>query len=115
MSSSRRRHASLGADGRDLANVGSDWVIRMFPRTDVVSIQHLETLHVAELGKDHIYDFRSNPMRSTDGARHGFLVLKVQVFVQGDSARGYRLRWSLTTSALMGGYIGMASPRGGLI
>jgi hypothetical protein len=26
--------------------------------------------------------------------------------------RGYRLRWSLVTTALMDGYIGMASPRG---
>ena len=26
--------------------------------------------------------------------------------------RGYRFRWSLVTSALMGGYIGVATPRG---
>jgi site-specific DNA recombinase len=29
-----------------------------------------------------------------------------------DGARGYRLRWSLATTALMDGYLGVASPRG---
>jgi hypothetical protein len=77
----------VGLDGRDLTNMGVDWVVRMFPRADVVTIQHVETSAIAELGKDHIYDFRTNPMRSTQGERHGFLVLKVQVFVEGETVR----------------------------
>ena len=39
-----------------------------------------------ELGKDHIYDFRSNPARSKNGISFGFLVLKVQIFLQGSNA-----------------------------
>jgi hypothetical protein len=75
----------IGQDGRDLPDAGRDWIVRVFPCADVVSIEHAETSHIAELGKDHIYDFRSNPMRSKGDVQHGFLVLKVQIFVQGDT------------------------------
>lgn len=63
-----------------------DWLIEEFPGNDVVALHNLATDHVVKLGKDHIYDFRSNPTRSENGISFGFLVLKVQVFLQGSEA-----------------------------
>lgn len=77
----------VGRDGRDFERVQDDWVVEGFPAPDVVTIRNVATSQVAKLGKDHIYDFRSNPNRSTEGLRCGFLVLKVQIFVEGDSIR----------------------------
>jgi hypothetical protein len=78
----------VGNDGRDRQPDGAqDWLVEGFPRPDVVSIRNVVTGHAAELGKDHLYDFRTNPIRSKGDARFGFLVLKVQVFIQGDKPR----------------------------
>jgi hypothetical protein len=78
----------VGEDGRDVQEHAShDWMVTGFPENDVVTLQNVATGHVAPLGKDHIYEFRSNPIRTKGDARFGFLVLKVQVFVQGDTLR----------------------------
>lgn len=74
----------LDEEGNELAEVSHDWRIESFPDEATVSLVNRETGHVLKLGKDHIYDFRSNPARSDSGAKHGFLVLKMQVFMQGN-------------------------------
>jgi len=60
-----------------------DWMIEQFPEKEHVVLRNISTNHFVRLGKDHIYDFRSNPTRSENGISFGFLVLKIQVFLQG--------------------------------
>lgn len=73
----------LDEHGTELPEMNDDWIIQSIS-TDAVSLQNVRTQHIAELGKDHIYDFRSNPSRSKSDIKHGFLVLKMQVFLQGN-------------------------------
>jgi hypothetical protein len=73
----------LDANGHQLPDENDDWIVTTISDEDVVSLQNIRTGHVAQLGKDHIYDFRSNPGRSTAGVVYGFLVLKMQLFLQG--------------------------------
>ena len=68
--------------GGELPEENEDWIVESISADGVVSLRNVTTDHVAVLGKDHIYDFRSNPGRSKDGVTHGFLVLKVQIFLQ---------------------------------
>ena len=72
----------LDAQGHELPHENDDWIVESISETDVLSLRNIRTGHIAQLGKDHIYDFRSNPARSTDGITHGFLVLKMQIFLQ---------------------------------
>lgn len=75
----------VGEDGRDVDDSQAcDWLVIGFPGPDVVSIRNIATGHEALLGKDHIHDFRSNPIRSKGDQRCGFLVLTVQIFIRGD-------------------------------
>ncbi|MGH9255398.1 MAG: hypothetical protein ACRD3C_12615 [Vicinamibacterales bacterium] len=74
----------LDEHGRELPDENDDWLLQHVSSSDVVSLRNLRTDHVAELGKDHIYDFRSNPSRSAEEIKYGFLVLKMQIFVQGN-------------------------------
>lgn len=76
----------LDSDGHVLPERHDDWVIEQFPENDVVSVRNLSTNHRVKLGKDHIYDFRSNPARSETGNPSGFLVLKVQIFIRDADA-----------------------------
>ncbi len=73
----------LNAQGHELPDENDDWIVERVSEADVVSLRNIRTDHVAQLGKDHIYDFRSNPARSAGGITYGFLVLKVQIFLQG--------------------------------
>lgn len=73
----------LDENGHALLESYDDWRIERIVDNDVVVLRNIHTDHFAELGKDHIYDFRSNPSRSKNGTKHGFLILKVQVFIQG--------------------------------
>ncbi len=73
----------LDPQGHQLPDENDDWIVDSFPDTDVVSLRNIRTDHIAKLGKDHIFDFRSNPARSVGGITYGFLVLKMQVFLQG--------------------------------
>lgn len=72
------------AQGNELPEENDDWIVQSVSDTDSVTLRNVRTDHVAELGKGHIYDFRSNPARSKGGVTYGFLVLKMQVFIQGD-------------------------------
>ena len=49
----------------------------------IVELINPSTGHIAKLGSDHIHHFDSDPPSSTATQRHGFLVLRVQVFMQG--------------------------------
>ena len=77
---------SLDINSHVLPERHDDWLIEQFPEKEVIKLRNLATDHIMELGKDHIYDFRSNPARSKNGISFGFLVLKVQIFLQGSNA-----------------------------
>jgi hypothetical protein len=69
-------------NGRDLPAVDDDWIIEEVSN-DGVRIFNTRTQHHITLGADHIHNFTSNPDRSHNGIKHGFLTLNVQVFLQG--------------------------------
>jgi hypothetical protein len=48
-------------------------------------ISNPRTGHCTTLGFDHIYEFTSNPDRSRGEARFGFLTLKIQISIKGNS------------------------------
>ena len=49
----------------------------------MVELSNISVHHVAKLGSDHIHHFDSDPMSETDGFKHGFFTLTVQVFMSG--------------------------------
>lgn len=71
----------LDGYGRNLPLVEDDWLIEEVSRNGV-RIRNLRTDHTTTLGKDHIYDYISNPDQSQCGVKHGFLTLKVQIFLK---------------------------------
>jgi hypothetical protein len=75
----------LAEAGHVLPESKEDWLIESITEDDTIKFRNLISGHVAELGKDHIYDYRSDPSRPKDGFNYGFLILKVQVFVQGSN------------------------------
>lgn len=77
----------LDAQGNELLDENGDWIVQSVSETNSVTLRNVRTDHVAELGKDHIYDFRFNPAQSKGGITYGFLVLKMQIFVQGNRLR----------------------------
>lgn len=68
--------------GRVLPQVDHDWLIVRVSK-EGVHILNTWTAHVTTLGADHICQFDSNPDRSRVGIQHGFLTLKVQIFLSG--------------------------------
>ncbi len=64
--------------GSKLPAADDDWLIEEVSG-DGVRIKNLRTHHTTTLGKDHIYDYVSNPDRSQGGLKQGFLTLKVQI------------------------------------
>ncbi len=71
----------LDEHGRRLPAIDDDWLIEEVT-ADGVRIKNVRTGHTTTLGKDHIYDWRSNPDRSQAGVKCGFLVLKVQIYLK---------------------------------
>lgn len=71
----------LDANGNELPDENEDWILQSFSETESVILCNVRTDHLAEIGKDHIYDFRSNPARSKGEIIYGFLVLKMQIFI----------------------------------
>jgi hypothetical protein len=65
--------------------VDDDWWCIDSVTDDEVRISDPRTGHSRGLGYDHIYNFTSD--RPKNGARRGFLTLKVQLFVQGNDVR----------------------------
>lgn len=75
----------LDESGRRLRSLDDDWTIRAFPN-DCVEVYNVRTGHFIRLGKDHVHHFASNPDRADGELRFGFLILTVQVFLQGAKA-----------------------------
>jgi hypothetical protein len=73
---------SLDENGRERREA-DDWIIQDVSN-DTIRISNVRAGHVTLLGKDHIHHFISNPDRSREGPKYGFLVLNVQIFLQGD-------------------------------
>lgn len=59
------------------------WIVTAVRRDGVVELSNTTTGHIARLGADHIHHFDSDPMSETDGLKHGFFTLTVQVFMSG--------------------------------
>lgn len=74
----------LSDAGHVLPESHDEWLIESVS-ADTVKLRNLASNHAAELGKDHIYDYRSDPSRTKGDIRAGFLVLKVQIFLQGQN------------------------------
>ena len=74
----------LDENGRELEPMDDDWIFGDVSN-DTLRISNVRTGHVATLGKDHVHHFTTNPHRSEQGVKHGFLTLNVQIFLQGDN------------------------------
>ena len=59
-----------------------DWLLQEV-EDEAVRIRNIRTDHVAVLGFSQISDYVADPKREFDGLRHGFLELRVQVFLRG--------------------------------
>ena len=59
-----------------------DWLLQEV-EDNGVRIRNIRTDHVAVLGFDQIRDYVTDPKREFDGLRHGFLELRVQLFLRG--------------------------------
>jgi hypothetical protein len=79
---------SVNANGVELFVPEPDyWTLAQFTGPDSFRLSRLWSGHVAELGKDHVYDFRSDPTGSSTGIPSGYLVLKMQIVVSGRDVR----------------------------
>lgn len=67
--------------GGKLPSIADDWLIEAVS-VDGVRIRNARTDHTTRLGKDHIYDYISNPDQSQGGIKYGFLTLRVQIFLK---------------------------------
>jgi hypothetical protein len=73
----------LDDSGRELPGIDDDWIIEEVSASGV-HISNVRTNHAITLGSDHIHHFSTNTDRSRFGIRHGFLMLNVQAFIQGN-------------------------------
>ena len=60
-----------------------DWIVQEVEDPKGVRIRNIRTDHVVLLGFDQIRDYTPDPRREYDGLRHGFLELRVQLFLRG--------------------------------
>jgi hypothetical protein len=74
----------IDENGTLLEPIDDDWLLESV--TDQgARINNPRTGHFTTLGFDHIYEFTSNPDRSCGEARYGFLTLKIQISMKGNS------------------------------
>ncbi len=66
----------------ELRIMDDDWLVQEV-EDQQVRIRNIRTDHVAVLDFKQIGDYVTDPKREFDGLRHGFLELKVQVFLRG--------------------------------
>ena len=66
----------------ELRIMDDDWLVQEV-ENEQVRIRNIRTDHVALLGFAQISEYVTDPKREFDGLRHGFLELKVQVFLRG--------------------------------
>ena len=60
-----------------------DWLVQEVEDKKRVRIRNIRTDQVALLDFNHIRDYVPDPKREYDGLRHGFLELRVQIFLRG--------------------------------
>lgn len=72
----------LDSNDNEIAESNDDWVLTDISGTDILRLINMRTDHEVILGKDHIYDYRTNPSRNTENNEYGFLVLKVHIFIR---------------------------------
>jgi len=66
----------------ELRIMDDDWLVQEVEDAEV-RIRNIRTDHVAVLGYTQINEYVADPKREFDGLRHGFLELKVQIFLRG--------------------------------
>ena len=66
----------------ELRIMDDDWLVQEVEDQEV-RIRNIRTDHVAVLGFNQISAYVADPKREFDGLRHGFLELKVQLFLRG--------------------------------
>lgn len=74
----------LDSTGRELPEENDDWLVESITDNEVIHLRNMRTNNIALLGKDHVYDFRTNPSRTDENGTCGFLILKVQIFMRED-------------------------------
>jgi len=67
----------------ELRIMDDDWLVQEVEDTLGVRIRNIRTDHVALLGFKQIRAYTPDPKREYDGLRHGFLDLRVQLFLRG--------------------------------
>ena len=67
----------------ELRIMDDDWLVQEIEDKKGARIRNIRTDHVALLGFDQIREYVADPKREYDGLRHGFLELKVQLFLRG--------------------------------
>lgn len=68
--------------GRILPSTDDVWTIDGIADSGI-RISNQRTGHSTILGKDHVYNFTTDPDRSKAGLPHGFLVLRIQITLSG--------------------------------
>src|SRR5262249_18664852 len=78
------RATRLDEDGSELPEPDpDDWILSQI-LGETVHFQNVRDSVVAKIGKDCIYDYRSDRPRDVgEGPKHGIAVLKVHVFIRG--------------------------------
>ena len=66
----------------ELRIMDDDWLLQEVENQEV-RIRNIRTDHIATLGFRQIADYVADPKREFDGLRHGFLELRVQLFLRG--------------------------------
>ena len=66
----------------ELRIMDDDWLVQDTD-DEQLRIRNVRTDHIAVLGFNQINEYVADPKREFDGLRHGFLDLKVQVFLRG--------------------------------
>jgi len=66
----------------ELRIMDDDWLVQEV-EDDEIRIRNIRTDHVAVLAYPQISEYVADPKREFDGLRHGFLELKVQIFLRG--------------------------------
>jgi len=67
----------------ELRIMDDDWLVLEVDEHKGARLRNIRTDHIAVLGFDQIRDYVADPKREYDGLRHGFLELKVQVYLRG--------------------------------
>src|SRR6266568_5190016 len=64
--------------------VDRDWIIRSADDSRL-QLDEPATGYTVTLGSDHVYSFMTNPARDSAAGKHGFLLLHVQLILDGST------------------------------